>query len=120
MLYIIVFLGVYNYCLFLLFVAIADVLGCKVCMSQDKYKTMQCLESEEIRALVTTDWHSTPLHVLPMMQVNFKVSFDAPLVRAFVFTYYIVWKRTFSPRIIQCNWSIYLGSQWQYCLLPCY
>lgn len=54
------------------FLAIADVLGCKVCMSQDKYKTMQCLESEEIRALVTTDWHSTPLHVLPMMQVNFK------------------------------------------------
>ncbi|XP_056384959.1 DNA cross-link repair 1A protein isoform X2 [Hyla sarda] len=54
------------------FLAIADVLGCKVCMSQDKYKTMQCLESEEIRALVTTDWHSTALHVLPMMQVNFK------------------------------------------------
>ncbi|KAM9324580.1 DNA cross-link repair 1A protein [Gastrophryne carolinensis] len=54
------------------FLAIADVLGCKVCMSQDKYKTMQCLESEEIRALVTTDWNSTALHVLPMMQVNFK------------------------------------------------
>ncbi|XP_040292283.1 DNA cross-link repair 1A protein [Bufo bufo] len=54
------------------FLAIADVLGCKVCMSQDKYKTMQCLESDEIRALVTTDWHSTALHVLPMMQVNFK------------------------------------------------
>ncbi|XP_077114066.1 DNA cross-link repair 1A protein [Ranitomeya variabilis] len=54
------------------FLAIADVLGCKVSMSQDKYKTMQCLESAEIRALVTTDWHSTVLHVLPMMQVNFK------------------------------------------------
>ncbi|OCT71266.1 hypothetical protein XELAEV_18034244mg [Xenopus laevis] len=54
------------------FLAIADVLGCKVCMSQDKYKTMQCLESEDIRSLVTTDWHSTALHVLPMMQVNFK------------------------------------------------
>ncbi|XP_069835852.1 DNA cross-link repair 1A protein [Dendropsophus ebraccatus] len=54
------------------FLAIAGVLGCKVCMSQDKYKTMQCLESDEIRSLVTTDWHSTALHVLPMMQVNFK------------------------------------------------
>ncbi|XP_063818626.1 DNA cross-link repair 1A protein [Pseudophryne corroboree] len=54
------------------FLAIADVLGCKVCMSQDKYKTMQCLESAEISSLVTTDWHSTALHVLPMMQVNFK------------------------------------------------
>ncbi|CAN2389264.1 DNA cross-link repair 1A, partial [Pristimantis euphronides] len=54
------------------FLAIADVLGSKVCMSQDKYKTMQCLESEEIRALVTTDWHHSALHVLPMMQVHFK------------------------------------------------
>eukprot|EP00079_Xenopus_tropicalis_P031540 XP_017945311.1 PREDICTED: DNA cross-link repair 1A protein [Xenopus tropicalis] len=54
------------------FLAIADVLGCKVCMSQDKYRTMQCLESADIRSVVTTDWHSTALHVLPMMQVNFK------------------------------------------------
>ncbi|KAM8924752.1 DNA cross-link repair 1A protein [Pelodytes ibericus] len=54
------------------FLAIADVLGCKVSMSQDKYKTMLCLESDEIRSLVTTDWHSTSLHVLPMMTVNFK------------------------------------------------
>ncbi|XP_072281160.1 DNA cross-link repair 1A protein [Pyxicephalus adspersus] len=54
------------------FLAIAEVLGCKVCMSIDKHKTMQCLESDEIRAIVTTDWHSTALHVLPMMQVNFK------------------------------------------------
>ncbi|KAM4636887.1 DNA cross-link repair 1A protein [Discoglossus pictus] len=54
------------------FLAIADILGCKVSMSQDKYKTMQCLESEEVRSVVTTDFHSTALHVLPMMQVNFK------------------------------------------------
>ncbi|KAM4704344.1 DNA cross-link repair 1A protein [Rhinophrynus dorsalis] len=54
------------------FLAIAEILGCKVSMSQDKYKTMQCLESEEIRSMVTTDWNSTALHVLPMMQVNFK------------------------------------------------
>ncbi|XP_068114902.1 DNA cross-link repair 1A protein isoform X2 [Hyperolius riggenbachi] len=54
------------------FLAIAQVLGCKVCMSPDKYKTMQCLESDEIRALITTDWHSTTLHVLPMMQLSFK------------------------------------------------
>lgn len=54
------------------FLSIADVLGCKVCMSPDKCKTMQCLESDEIRALITTDWQSTPLHVLPMMQVSFK------------------------------------------------
>ncbi|KAM4033881.1 DNA cross-link repair 1A protein [Anomaloglossus baeobatrachus] len=54
------------------FLAIADVLGCKVCMSQDKYKMMQCLECAEVQARVSTDWHSSALHVLPMMQVNFK------------------------------------------------
>ncbi|XP_078499985.1 DNA cross-link repair 1A protein [Lissotriton helveticus] len=54
------------------FLAVADVLGCKVCMSQDKYKTMQCLESKDIASQITTDWNSTSLHVLPMMQVNCK------------------------------------------------
>ncbi|KAJ1140334.1 hypothetical protein NDU88_006691 [Pleurodeles waltl] len=54
------------------FLAIAEVLGCKVCMSQDKYKTMQCLESKAIASQITTDWNSTSLHVLPMMQVNCK------------------------------------------------
>lgn len=54
------------------FLAVADVLGCKVCMSQDKYKTMQCLESKAIASQITTDWNSTSLHVLPMMQVNCK------------------------------------------------
>ncbi|XP_069467965.1 DNA cross-link repair 1A protein [Ambystoma mexicanum] len=54
------------------FLAIADVLGCKVCVSQDKSKTLQCLESKVIDSLITTDWNSTSLHVLPMMQVNFK------------------------------------------------
>nr|XP_033797243.1 DNA cross-link repair 1A protein [Geotrypetes seraphini] len=54
------------------FLAIAEVLGCKVSMSQDKYKTLQCLESERVQSLITTDWNSTGLHVLPMMQINVK------------------------------------------------
>ncbi|XP_006002870.1 DNA cross-link repair 1A protein [Latimeria chalumnae] len=54
------------------FLAIADVLGCKVSMSREKYNTMQCLESKSIKSLITVDWDSTQLHVLSMMQVNFK------------------------------------------------
>ncbi|RXM35968.1 DNA cross-link repair 1A protein [Acipenser ruthenus] len=52
--------------------AIADVLGCKVCVSWDKYNIMCCLESERIKELITMDWDATQLHVLPMMQVSYK------------------------------------------------
>ncbi|XP_060097588.1 DNA cross-link repair 1A protein [Heteronotia binoei] len=54
------------------FLAIAEVLGSKVSMSQEKYKTLQCLESAKINSLITLDWTSTLLHLLPMMQINFK------------------------------------------------
>ncbi|RXM28507.1 DNA cross-link repair 1A protein [Acipenser ruthenus] len=54
------------------FLAIADVLGCKVCVSRDKYNIMCCLESERIKELITMDWDATQLHVLPMMQVSYK------------------------------------------------
>ncbi|XP_048361207.1 DNA cross-link repair 1A protein isoform X2 [Sphaerodactylus townsendi] len=54
------------------FLAIAEVLGSKVSMSTEKYKTLQCLESAKINSLITLDWNSTVLHLLPMMQINFK------------------------------------------------
>ncbi|XP_061087421.1 DNA cross-link repair 1A protein [Conger conger] len=54
------------------FLAIAEVLGCKVSLSRDKHGTMCCLESERICQLITTDWKAAQVHVLPMMQVNFK------------------------------------------------
>ncbi|XP_008569249.1 PREDICTED: DNA cross-link repair 1A protein isoform X1 [Galeopterus variegatus] len=54
------------------FLAIADVLGSKVGMSQEKYKTLQCLNIPEINSLITTDMCSTLVHLLPMMQINFK------------------------------------------------
>ncbi|XP_043841384.1 DNA cross-link repair 1A protein isoform X2 [Dromiciops gliroides] len=57
-----------------LFLAIADVLGSKVSMSQEKFKTLQCLELQEVNSLITTDWSSALVHLLPMMQVNFKES----------------------------------------------
>ncbi|XP_066046999.1 DNA cross-link repair 1A protein isoform X2 [Chamaea fasciata] len=54
------------------FLAIAEVLGSKASMSRDKYKTLQCLESAVVSSLITVDWKDTLLHVLPMMQINFK------------------------------------------------
>ncbi|XP_074519994.1 DNA cross-link repair 1A protein [Halichoeres trimaculatus] len=54
------------------FLALAEVLGSKVCLSRDKYNTMCCLESEQVKQLITTDWKAAQVHVLPMMQLNFK------------------------------------------------
>uniref|UniRef100_A0A2K6RK71 DNA cross-link repair 1A protein n=1 Tax=Rhinopithecus roxellana TaxID=61622 RepID=A0A2K6RK71_RHIRO len=54
------------------FLAIADVLGSKVGMTQEKYKTLQCLNIPEINSLITTDMCSSLVHLLPMMQINFK------------------------------------------------
>ncbi|XP_010120088.1 PREDICTED: DNA cross-link repair 1A protein [Chlamydotis macqueenii] len=54
------------------FLAIAEVLGSKASMSRDKYKTLQCLESAAVNSLISMDWDGTLLHILPMMQINFK------------------------------------------------
>ncbi|KAM8729745.1 DNA cross-link repair 1A protein [Acanthopagrus schlegelii] len=54
------------------FLALAEVLGSKVCLSRDKYNTMCCLESEEVRNRITTDWKAAQVHVLPMMHLTFK------------------------------------------------
>ncbi|XP_022355155.1 DNA cross-link repair 1A protein [Enhydra lutris kenyoni] len=54
------------------FLAIADVLGSKVGMSQEKYKTLQCLNIPELNSFITTDMCSSLVHLLPMMQINFK------------------------------------------------
>ncbi|XP_062436619.1 DNA cross-link repair 1A protein isoform X2 [Rhea pennata] len=55
-----------------IFLAIAEVLGSKASMSRDKYKTLQCLESAAVNSLISMDWDNSLLHVLPMMQINFK------------------------------------------------
>lgn len=48
-------------------------------MSRDKYKTLQCLESAAVNSLISMEWAGTLLHVLPMMQINFKVGSEAVL-----------------------------------------
>ncbi|XP_026996311.2 DNA cross-link repair 1A protein [Tachysurus fulvidraco] len=54
------------------FLAISQVLGSKVYVSRDRYKTMCCLESEHIHQCITTNVKEAQIHVLPMMQLNFK------------------------------------------------
>lgn len=58
------------------FLALAEVLGSKVCLSRDKYNTMCCLESDQVRQRMTTDWKAAQVHVLPMMQLSFKKLLD--------------------------------------------
>ncbi|KAL6475356.1 hypothetical protein MHYP_G00163960 [Metynnis hypsauchen] len=54
------------------FLAISQVLSSKVYMSRDRYNTMCCLEVEQIHQCITTDPKAARVHVLPMMQLNFK------------------------------------------------
>ncbi|XP_042545528.1 DNA cross-link repair 1A protein [Dipodomys spectabilis] len=54
------------------FLAIADVLGSKVGMSQEKYRTLKCLNIPEINSVITTDMCTSSVHLLPMMQINVK------------------------------------------------
>ncbi|XP_015350306.1 DNA cross-link repair 1A protein isoform X1 [Marmota marmota marmota] len=54
------------------FLAVADVLGSKVGMSREKFQTLQCLNMPDINPLITTDMWSSLVHLLPMMQINFK------------------------------------------------
>lgn len=61
-----------------LFTALAEVLGSKVCLSRDKYNTMYCLESEQVRQCITTDWKAAQVHVLPMMHLSFQVGAAVP------------------------------------------
>lgn len=66
------------FCLFFphLSTAIAEVLGSKASMSRDKYKTLCCLESAAVNSIITMNWKDTLLHILPMMQINFKVCLE--------------------------------------------
>lgn len=76
-------------------VAIADVLGSKVGMSQEKYKTLQCLNIPELNSFITTDMCSSLVHLLPMMQINFKVSLQRDV--------FLGWTRKGNTAII--NWN---------------
>ncbi|KAG8517433.1 DNA cross-link repair 1A protein, partial [Galemys pyrenaicus] len=80
------------------FLAIADVLGSKVGMSQEKYKTLQCLNIPEIKSLITTDMCSSLVHLLPMMQINFKVSIQEKMCPS-----RMSWKKGLQNHLEKCG-----------------
>ncbi|XP_066278327.1 uncharacterized protein [Branchiostoma lanceolatum] len=53
------------------FFAVAEALGCKVCVARDKKNTLDCLESDQVKRLVTLNGRETRLHVLPMKDLKF-------------------------------------------------
>ncbi|XP_035674316.1 DNA cross-link repair 1A protein-like [Branchiostoma floridae] len=53
------------------FFAIAEALGCKVCATRDKKNTLDCLDSDQVKRLVTLNGRETRLHVLPMKDLKF-------------------------------------------------
>ena len=57
-----------------MYVAIADVLGVKICVSMEKKATLDCLECPSLSERLTTDYSQSPLHVLPMAKLNLRVS----------------------------------------------
>ena len=61
------------YLLNLFLLAIAEALGSKVCVSQDKKAILDCLDSERISQLLTTDPRLASVHVLPMGRLTIEV-----------------------------------------------
>uniref|UniRef100_A0A8C4R102 DNA repair metallo-beta-lactamase domain-containing protein n=1 Tax=Eptatretus burgeri TaxID=7764 RepID=A0A8C4R102_EPTBU len=55
-----------------LFMALAEVTGAQAAMAVDMYDTMLTLGMEELRSAVTLDFHSSQLHVLPILQLGIK------------------------------------------------
>lgn len=53
--------------------AIAQALHCTVGVSKDKLGILQCLEDDELMSLLTDDWESSGIHVLPMGSLSHAV-----------------------------------------------
>ena len=54
--------------------AIAEVLECKVTVSKEKKKILDCLESDAIKSIITTDKKLGKVHVLAMKDLTHKVT----------------------------------------------
>ena len=60
---------------FSFFTAIAEALNCKICVKSDKKMVLDCLDDATLSTRVSTKWQDSGLHVLPMMKLNYKVSY---------------------------------------------
>lgn len=53
--------------------AVADALGCKICVMRDKKNVLDCLEDIGLRERISLNFNDSCLHVLPMNKLNPKV-----------------------------------------------
>jgi len=53
--------------------AIAKALGCKIGVTRDKKRILDCFDSKEVSSLITLDWNAGGVHVLRMADLKFKV-----------------------------------------------
>ena len=64
----------------------ANALQCKVAVQRDKYNVLQCLESENLKNIITRKYEEASVHVLPMGQLVHKVRYvKCNIDRGFVF-----------------------------------
>ncbi|XP_070563103.1 uncharacterized protein [Ptychodera flava] len=53
-----------------IFLAVAEALDCKVCVTREKKTILDCLEDQHIKNLLTLNGNDTNLHVITMSQLN--------------------------------------------------
>lgn len=53
-----------------IFIAVADALGCKICVMRDKKNVLDCLEDISLRERISLNFTDSCLHVLPMNKLN--------------------------------------------------
>lgn len=58
---------------YLSLLAVADALGCKICVMRDKKNVLDCLEDVSLRNRISLNFNDSCLHVLPMNKLNPKV-----------------------------------------------
>lgn len=56
-----------------LYLALAEALGSRICVSKDKEDILKCLQWPALESLLTTSPLVASVHVLPMMKLNMKV-----------------------------------------------
>lgn len=102
-----------------LYLALAEALGSRICVTKEKEHVLKCLQWPALESLLTTSPLEASVHVLPMMKLNVKVHLT-PNALCVVTMYTSVSGVVFLPDFtatcllplacIQANW---VDTQWQ-------